>query len=184
MSINRRWILQVLVVLTVLVVSFLPLEFASASHTRSGSATLSPGQVYGITISEDEDNQVTLTYEADFSPIEFALIRLDGLKIEDFSDDTDLNMISCLYHEIARGGEIYMEVQQDSDFLLFIRNVANITQEFRYEWVAVNPGEEMAAAVTMLVAPLVLVGFCVFCGIICKLRHQQLLRRNQPDDWK
>jgi hypothetical protein len=115
--------------------------------------------------------------------MEFALIKLDGLQLDSFSNETDLNLIPCLYHEIARWGEIYLEVQESSDFLLFVRNIANITQEFRYEWAAVNPDEEMATAVMMLVAPLVLVGFCVFCGIICKIRHEQLLRQDQPDDW-
>jgi hypothetical protein len=161
----------------------LPQGFVGTSHVRSGSATMSPGQVYGVTISEDEGNQVTLTYETDFRPMEFALIKLDGLQLDSFSNETDLNLIPCLYHEIARWGEIYLEVQESSDFLLFVRNIANITQEFRYEWAAVNPDEEMATAVMMLVAPLVLVGFCVFCGIICKIRHEQLLRQDQPDDW-
>jgi hypothetical protein len=160
-----------------------PQGFMSKSHVRSGSATMSPGQVYGVTISEDEGNQVTLTYEADFSPIEFALIKLDGLQLEDLSDDTDLNLIPCLYHKIAIWGEIYLEVQESSDFLLFVRNIANITQEFRYEWSAINPDEEMATAIIMLVAPLVAFGFCILCGIICKIRHRQLLRQDQPDNW-
>ncbi|MHA2207640.1 MAG: hypothetical protein ACXABV_00585 [Candidatus Thorarchaeota archaeon] len=183
MSTKRKWTLQVLVVLTLLAVSSPSQEFVSASHVRSGSATMSPGQVYGVTISEDEGNQVTLTCEADFRPMEFALIRLDGLQPDDFSDDTDLNLIPCLYHEIALWSEIYLEVQQTSDFLLFVRNVANITQEFRYEWVAVNPDEEMATVVVMIVAPLVTVGFCLFCGIVYKMRQEQLLRQDQPNDW-
>jgi hypothetical protein len=150
---------------------------------------MSPGEVSRHTISADEGDQVTLTYEADFRPIEFALIELDGLDRDDFPVDTDLDSIQCLYHRIAIHDVIYFNVyEDDSEFLLFARNIANVTQVYQYEWVSINPEEEMAVAILMVTAPIFIIVVCGFLVMICRKRHEQLLRSDPsrasglPDD--
>ena len=150
---------------------------------------MSPGEVSRITISANAGDQVTLTYEADFRPIEFALIELDGLDRDNFPVDTDLNSIQCLYHQIALYDVIYFNVyEDDSEFLLFARNIANVTQMWRYEWESVNPEKEMATAILMVTAPIFVIVVCGFLVVICRKRHEQLLRSDPsrasglPDD--
>ncbi|MFW9886137.1 MAG: hypothetical protein ACFFEX_17250, partial [Candidatus Thorarchaeota archaeon] len=61
-----------LVILYLFVVGF-SLPSSGYRHTQAGSADLSPGHVDKETVDASAGERVSLTYEADLMPIEFAL---------------------------------------------------------------------------------------------------------------
>ncbi|MFW9863635.1 MAG: hypothetical protein ACFFET_15190 [Candidatus Thorarchaeota archaeon] len=176
-----------LVILYLLVVGF-SFPMSATRHTRSGSADLSPGHVDRQTVDASAGERVSLTYEADLMPIEFALIPLDGLDRDDFPSDTDLGSIYCLYHKVAMYDEIAFTATKDSSFLLFARNIANVTQEFQFEWTRVNPEEGTAQIAMRAFALSIPIAICGILAFICRKRHEQLLRQDKargggvPDD--
>ncbi|MFW9886875.1 MAG: hypothetical protein ACFFER_01755 [Candidatus Thorarchaeota archaeon] len=176
-----------LVILYLFVVGF-SLASSGYRHTHGGSADLAPGQVDRAPVYASAGERVSLTYEADLMPIEFALIPLDGLDRDDFPSDTDLGSIYCLYHKVAIYDEMAFTATKDSSFLLFARNIANVTQEYQFEWTRVNPevgAVQIASGAFILSIPVV---FCGILAFICRKRHEQLLRqdptrrRGVPDD--
>ena len=176
--IGKRTFHAVIIILFVVLLS-LPTPVDS-KRIKSGYQTISPGQVSRITIGANAGDQVTLTYEASFLPIEFALIELHGLDRDDFPVDTDLNSVHCLYHKIAIYDVISFNVyEDDSEFLLFARNIANVTQEFEYEWWSINPEAEARFAAIRVIGPSVLIAICGFFVLVCRKWHEQLLR-NDP----
>ena len=179
--------LLALIILYLLIVGF-SLPLSGSLHTRSGSATLLPSQVDRRTTDASTGERVSLTYEADLMPIEFALILLDGLDRDDFPSDTNLDEIGCLYHKVAIYDEISFTATEDSSFLLFARNIANVTQEFHYEWARINPEEMTVSMAISALAPIIPIAICGILAFICRKRHEQLLRqdpaiaRGLPDD--
>ncbi|MFX1261405.1 MAG: hypothetical protein ACFFAZ_04910 [Promethearchaeota archaeon] len=171
------------IIITLLVVLLSLPTPVDSTRIKSGYQTMSPGQVSRITIGANAGDQVTLTYEVSLRPIEFALIELHGLDRDDFPVDTNLNSVHCLYHKTAVYDVISFDVyEDDSDFLLFARNIANVTQEYEYEWVSINPEEEAAAAALVVIGPSVLIAICGFFVLVCRKWHQQLLRNDPSRD--
>jgi hypothetical protein len=177
--IGKRTFHAVIIITLFVVLLSLPTPVAS-KRGKSGYETMSPGGVSRRTINAYAGDQVTLTYEASLRPIEFALIELHGLDRDDFPVDTDLNSVHCLYHKTAVYDVISFNVyEDDSEFLLFARNVANVTQEYEYEWVSINPEAEAAVAALMVIGPGVPIAICGFFVLVCRKWHEQLLR-NDP----
>ena len=175
-----------LVILYLLVVGF-SFPMSANRHNHAGSVDLSPGHVDRRTVDASAGERVSLTYEADLLPIEFALIPLDGLDRDDFPSDTDLGSIYCLYHKVTMYDEIAFTATKDFSFLLFARNIANVTQEFQFEWTRVNPEEGTAQIAVRASALRVPIAICGILAFICRKRHEQLLRQDRtrgevPDD--
>jgi len=79
--------------------------------------------------------------------------------------------------------EVELRMAQDYEFLLFVRNFGNISQEFRYEWYSRNPSLDLQIYAIMRVAIATPVVLCGISVLLCKKRHEQLLRAQRPEDW-
>jgi len=126
---------------------------------------------------------VVFSYEADFTIVECALIELGERDVDDFTRDTDLHEIGCFYYQVMKHDEVELRMTQDYEFLLFVRNFGNISQEFRYEWYSRNPSLDLQIHATMRVAIATPVVLCGISVLLCKKRHEQLLRAERPEAW-
>jgi hypothetical protein len=141
------------------------------------------GSISRSTIRGSQDDMVIFSYEADFTMVECALIELGERDVDDFTRDTDLHEIGCFYYQVKMYDEVELRMAHDYELLLFVRNFGNISQEFRYEWFSRNLSLDLYSYAIMRVAVTVPVVLCGISVLLCKKRHEQLLRAGRPDDW-
>lgn len=144
---------------------------------------MGPGSISRWTIRGSQGDTVVFSYEADFTIVKCALIELGGRDVDDFTRETDLNEIGCFYHEVKKHEEMELRMSQEYELLLFVRNFGNISQEFRYEWFSRNPSLDLQIHAIMRVAIATPVVLCGISVLLCKKRHEQLLRSERPEDW-
>jgi len=159
------------------------MEMTSVTRIKEGGSSLGEGSISRWTIRGSQGDMVIFSYEADFTVVECALIELGDRDLDEFTRDTDLHEVACFYYQVKKYEETEMRMTQDYKFLLFVRNFYNICQEFRYEWYSRNPSLDIYVYAYMRLA----LGFPILvCGIsvlLCKKRHEQLVRAERPEAW-
>jgi hypothetical protein len=171
------------IIVLVIILGFPPGGILTGSRVKEGGASLGPGSISRWTIRGSQGDMVVFSYETDFTIVECALIELGERDVDDFTRDTDLHEIGCFYYQVMMHDEVELRMAQDYELLLFVRNFGNISQEFRYEWFSRNPSLDLQTYAIMRVAiafPVVLCGISV---LLCKKRHEQLLRAQRPENW-
>jgi hypothetical protein len=138
-------------------------------------------------LDADAGEQVQLTFEASFYPVECALYIL-----RDYDGSIDLlqiglDSLSRTYHHIRISGHFEFNAHETSGFLLMAVNTANVSQQFEYERVCTIPGEEIlipGIIVMATITPVLILGVCI---LLLRRRHTQLVQRastgseNTPD---
>jgi hypothetical protein len=171
------------IIVLVIILGFPPGEVLTHERIKKGGSSLGPGSISRWTIRGSQGDTVVFSYEADFTIVKCALIELGGRDVDDFTRETDLNEIGCFYHEVKKHEEMELRMSQEYELLLFVRNFGNISQEFRYEWFSRNPSLDLQIHAIMRVAIATPVVLCGISVLLCKKRHEQLLRSERPEDW-
>ena len=171
------------IIVLVIILGYPPLGIQYGTHTKTGYGDIGPGSIFRTTIRGSQGDIVVFSYEADLGVVECALIELGDRNVSDFTRDTDLHEIACFYYQVKMREEMVLTMTYEYRLLLFARNYANVTQWFSYEWTSRNPTLNIYTHAIMRVAVVVPVVLCGISVLLCKKRHEQLLRDQRPEEW-
>lgn len=125
-----------------LVCSFIVFPIFQPSYgVQSGNGAIGPGDDLRRRFESFTGFEIYFRFEMSLAPVECGLIALGDQDSSDIPDDVNLISVADVYYDIAQEGHVNFTVVQNGYFLMIIRNIADVSQDFEYYWQWTDPNE-------------------------------------------